>query len=140
MKLVVLCLNNTMQFYIVSTLSVKYLQSYELHKKWSFPLRISLVHVTQSAKNLVTFTGEILNGKLTLLHQIFNYKNEGQYFRKDCSKKASKNFIKWYKVYNNNLSVVLESNKGDEGRVRTLKLVNPKHEDWVSIQLQTSQS
>ena len=35
-----------------------------LHKKWSFPLRISSVNVTKSAGNLVTFTEEILNGKL----------------------------------------------------------------------------
>ena len=35
-------------------------------KKWSFPLRISSVNVTKSAEtaDLVTFTEEILNGKL----------------------------------------------------------------------------
>ena len=40
-----------------------------LHKKWSFPLRISSVNVTKYAENsdLVTFTGEILNGKLNFL-------------------------------------------------------------------------
>ena len=40
-----------------------------LHKKWSFLLRISLVNVTKSAENcgLVTFTEEILNGKLHFL-------------------------------------------------------------------------
>ena len=41
-----------------------------LHKKWSFPLRISSVNVTKSAQktaDLVTFTGEILNGKLHFL-------------------------------------------------------------------------
>ena len=43
-------------------------------------------------------------------------------------------YIKWYKFYNHNLSVVLGS-KQREGRA--LKLVNPKHEDWVSIQLVT---
>ena len=37
-----------------------------LHKKWSFPLRISPVNVTKSdfPADLVTFTGEILNEKL----------------------------------------------------------------------------
>ena len=40
-----------------------------LYKKWSFPLRISSVNVTQSAVscNLVTFTEEILNGKFHFL-------------------------------------------------------------------------
>ena len=39
-----------------------------LHKKWSFRKRISSVNVTKSARNfLVTFTEEILNGKLDLL-------------------------------------------------------------------------
>ena len=41
-------------------------------------------------------------------------------------------YIKWYKFYNNNLSVVLGSKQGE-----TLKLVNPKHEVWVPIQLLT---
>ena len=42
---------------------------HQLHKKWTFPLRISLVNVTKSAVScdLVTFTGEILNGKLLIL-------------------------------------------------------------------------
>ena len=37
-----------------------------LHKKWSFPLRISSINITNSAANcgLVTFTEKILNGKL----------------------------------------------------------------------------
>ena len=39
-------------------------------------------------------------------------------------------YIKWYKFYSNNLSVVLESKQRER-----LKLVNPKHEDWASIQL-----
>ena len=40
-----------------------------LHKKWSFLLRISLVNVTKSQEtaHLVTFTEEILNGKLHFL-------------------------------------------------------------------------
>ena len=40
-----------------------------LHKKWSFPLRISSINVTKSAGNceLVIFTEEILNGKLGFL-------------------------------------------------------------------------
>ena len=41
-------------------------------------------------------------------------------------------YIKWYKFYKNNLSVVFRSKQGG-----TLKLVNPKHEDWASIQLLT---
>ena len=39
-------------------------------------------------------------------------------------------YIKWYNFYNKNLSVVLGSKQG-----RTLKIVNPKHEDWALIQL-----
>ena len=40
-----------------------------LHKKWSFPLRISSVNVTKSAvsSGFVTFTEAILNGKLHFL-------------------------------------------------------------------------
>ena len=40
-----------------------------LHKKWSFPLRISSVYVAKSAvlEDFLTFTEEILNGKLYLL-------------------------------------------------------------------------
>ena len=38
-----------------------------LHKKWSFPLRISSVNVNNSAADLVTFTEEILNVKLCFL-------------------------------------------------------------------------
>ena len=46
-----------------------------LQKKWSFPLRISSVNVTKSTDNyvtqvtagLVTFTKEIINGKLHFL-------------------------------------------------------------------------
>ena len=40
---------------------------YPLHKKWSFPWRISSVNVTKSRPNLVTFTETILNGKLHYL-------------------------------------------------------------------------
>ena len=36
-------------------------------KKWSFSLSISSVNVTKSAGALVTFTEEILNGKLHFL-------------------------------------------------------------------------
>ena len=35
-------------------------------------------------------------------------------------------YIKWFKFYNNNLSVVLGNKQGG-----TLKLVNPKQEDWA---------
>ena len=40
-----------------------------LHKKWSFPLRISSVNVTKSAEtaDLVTFTEEMINGTLHFL-------------------------------------------------------------------------
>ena len=38
-------------------------------------------------------------------------------------------YIKWYKFYNNNLSVVLVSEQKG-----TLKLVQPKYKDWKSIQ------
>ena len=41
-----------------------------LHKKWSFPLRISSVNVTKTTGNCgfgITFTEEILNGKLQFL-------------------------------------------------------------------------
>ena len=41
-------------------------------------------------------------------------------------------YIKWYKFCNNNLLVVLRSKQGG-----TLKLMNPKHKDWASIQLLT---
>ena len=39
-------------------------------------------------------------------------------------------YMKWYRFYNNNLSVLLECKQGG-----TLKLKNPKHEDWASIPL-----
>ena len=42
---------------------------FTLHKKWSFPLRISSINLTKSAGNcdLVTFTEEILHGKFHFL-------------------------------------------------------------------------
>ena len=53
-----------------------------LHKKWSFPLRISSVNVTKSSvscgfgpqfpKDLVTYTEEILNGKLHFLCSVIS--------------------------------------------------------------------
>ena len=56
-------------------------QLFSLHKKWSFPLRISSVNVTKSAFfcrfpafpafSAVTFTEEILNGKLHFLCNSF---------------------------------------------------------------------
>ena len=39
---------------------------------------------------------------------------------------------KWCKFYNTNLSVILADKHGGQ-----LNLVNPKHEDWASIQLRT---
>ena len=41
-------------------------------------------------------------------------------------------WISYIKSYKNNLSVFLGSKQGG-----ALKLVNPKHEDWASIQLLT---
>ena len=45
-----------------------------LHKKWSFPLTISSINVTKSAVfwGLVTFTEEILDGKLHFLFRASN--------------------------------------------------------------------
>ena len=40
---------------------------YTKDKKWSFPLRIFSLNVAKSAADLVTFTEEILNGKLNFL-------------------------------------------------------------------------
>ena len=42
---------------------------FAIHKKWSFPLRISSVDVinTQETADLVTFTEEIFNGRLHFL-------------------------------------------------------------------------
>ena len=57
------------------------------------------------------------------------------YFVNNCLQSATMNrrfwisYRKWYKFCNNNLSFVLGSKGG------TLKLVNPKQEDWASIQL-----
>ena len=46
-------------------------QSYlTLHKKWSFPLRISSVIVIKFPADLVTFTEETLNGKLYFLWSV----------------------------------------------------------------------
>ena len=44
----------------------RFLNALPLHKKWSFPLRISSVNVTKSARNwgFGHITEEILNGKL----------------------------------------------------------------------------
>ena len=46
---------------------------FSLHKKWSFPLRISSVNVTnpQETADLVTFTEEILHGKLHFLCSVW---------------------------------------------------------------------
>ena len=49
-------------------------QSYlTLHKKWSFPLRISSVIVIKFPADMVTFTEETLNGKL---HFLWSVKSE----------------------------------------------------------------
>ena len=49
-----------------------------LHKRWSFPLRISLVNVTISENaNLVTFTEENLNGKLLIFCSIYTAEHHG---------------------------------------------------------------
>ena len=53
--------------------------SFILHKKWSFPLRISSVNVTESA--VFTFTEEILNGKLHFLqYQLSTTKHNYTFF------------------------------------------------------------
>ena len=48
--------------------------TFTLHKKWSFLLRISSDNVTKSTvpADLVTFTEEILNGKLNFLCSVNN--------------------------------------------------------------------
>ena len=48
---------------------LEHMQHRILHKKWSFPLKISSVNVTKSAGNcgLVTVAEEIFNGKLHFL-------------------------------------------------------------------------
>ena len=54
-----------------------------LHKKWSFPLRISLVNVTISENaNLVTFTEENLNGKLLIFCSIYTAEHHGSRSRR----------------------------------------------------------
>ena len=54
---------------VISSLLVGWIINELLHKNLSFPLRISSVNMTKSAVfcDLVTFTEEILNGKLHLL-------------------------------------------------------------------------
>ena len=48
-------------------------------------------------------------------------------------------YIKWYKPYSNNLSIVLGSKQaGGGGGGGVLKLVKPKHKDWASIQFADS--
>ena len=48
------------------------LSNVSLHKKRGFPLRISSVNVTKFPADLVTFTEEILNGKLYFLYSVFD--------------------------------------------------------------------
>ena len=54
---------------VISSLLVGWIINELLHKNLSFPLRISSVNMTKSTVfcDLVTFTEEILNGKLHLL-------------------------------------------------------------------------
>ena len=52
--------------FVLYHIVAKIRNNYTLHKKWSFPLRISPVNVSKFA-DLDTFTGEILNGKLHFL-------------------------------------------------------------------------
>ena len=57
-------------FYI-NPVGLKVFVDLSLHKKWSFPLRISSVNLTTSAVSFGfghTFTEEILNGKLYFLY------------------------------------------------------------------------
>ena len=53
----------------------KLIMSISLHKKWSFPLRISSVNVTKSAR--FTCTEEILNGKPYFLCSALNLMKRG---------------------------------------------------------------
>ena len=61
--------------YVIISNSISFnpfLAKVPVHKKGSFPLRISLINVTKSTKtaDLVTFTEEILNGKLQFLRSV----------------------------------------------------------------------
>ena len=49
-------------------ISIAFNSGLALHKKWSFPLRISSVNETRS--DLVTFTEDILNGQLHFLYSV----------------------------------------------------------------------
>ena len=61
---------STVDFVQITYSFVKLPRQRRLHKKLSFPLRISSVNVTKSAcpADLVSFTEEILNGKLIFVH------------------------------------------------------------------------
>ena len=60
---------------------LKLIKKHSLHKKWSFPLRISSVNVTTA--DLVWFTEEILNGKLHFLCSDYNLES-GLYCHHFC--------------------------------------------------------
>ena len=74
------------------TPDVTFLPYLTLHKKWSFQLRISSVNVTESGGicDLVTFTEEILNGKLYFLAVL---KNRGRVIVKFKCRKQIKNVL-----------------------------------------------
>ena len=69
--------------YFIEAASIK---KNHCRKKWSFPLRISSVQGTRSARNsdLVTFTDEILNGKL-------HFFERGTYISRQAKEKGPKN-------------------------------------------------
>ena len=79
---------NLVYYCSVFIVAFKYLFTvllFTLHKKWSFPLRISSVNVTKFT-DLVTFTEETFNGKLQFLCSVETLSNifDGTVFSK-CS-------------------------------------------------------
>ena len=64
-----------------------------LHKNWSFPLRILPVNVTKSPANcgLVTFTGDILNGKLNFLCSVSDNNRNNERSIRCCKMNCAKN-------------------------------------------------
>ena len=76
-----------------------------LHKKWSFPLRISSVNVTKSAAtksfpgDFNTFTGEIFNGKLYFLCSVSEIFLVPQFYSKrTLSSKFSCELLGLYRI------------------------------------------
>ena len=72
---------------IVSHKRLRYVHNY-LHKKWSFPLRISSVNVKSFTE--VTFTEEIVNGKLHFLCTYFQINAWSAFLEKKFGQKLKK--------------------------------------------------